>query len=305
MRKGLIVTGVLLVLFFAAVYLFIPSRLIVSEFGSATCSFPAAKRFVFNKGNWTHWQKTKSVDGEDLTSDIGNTFYNSLDILIRNTGEQYEASMILIPLGIDSTGFQFTDTIESSANPIVRINQYTRARTLKKYMGSMLRELIAFLNDKEKIYSIKIEKEQVTDIPLLSRHVVMQRPPTANDAYELINSVRAFAAAQGDPANGIAMKYSSQIDSTHYELQVAIPTTRLLKGNNDFQVKGLVGGNPIFTVIRGGEATISNAWKSLEQFKADYKLASPAIPYELMITDRTKQADTTKWVTKIVIPTRL
>ena len=147
--------------------------------------------------------------------------------------------------------------------------------------------------------------EQLVDRPLLSKRVVMDKVPTAKDAYDLIESVREYAKQQGDSATGNAMKYISKIDTSHYELMVAIPTAKMLKSNKDFVAKGLVGGNPIATEIKGGEGTISNAWNAIRQYKDDYKLSSPAIPFELMITDRSKEPDTSKWVTKIIYPTRL
>src|SRR4051812_18414121 len=117
MRKGLAVIGVLLVVFCIATYFYIPSKLIVSEFGSAACSFPAAKRFLFEKKMWTRWQKTTTDQGENISYDIVNTYYNNLDIAIRDPKQEFKASLIVISFSSDSTGFQLIDTIQTSANP--------------------------------------------------------------------------------------------------------------------------------------------------------------------------------------------
>jgi len=305
MRKAIVAIVILLVLAVAAVYIFIPSRLIVSEYGAATCSFPAAKRYVFEKPNWSKWQTDASRRGDKTSAELSNMFFNQTNIILNISGSSYETTLILIPFSLDSTGIEWRDTIMGTYNPINRIKQYYRARELKKNMSALMSELVLFLSNKEKVYSIRITKEQVTDEPLLSSRIVMNQVPSEKDAYELIDKVRRYAASQGDPATGIAMKYASKIDSGRYQLMVAIPTTRLLKGNKDFQVKGLVGGNPICTEVRGGEWTIQNAWNNIQLFKDDYRLSSPAIPYEMHITDRAKEPDTSKWITRIVYPTRL
>ena len=168
-----------------------------------------------------------------------------------------------------------------------------------------MERLAGFLNNKTKVYGFNIKKEIVRDRPLLATRQVTSTYPAPGDAYRLIAILRAYAHQQGDTCSGPAMKNVTQLDSTKFELMVAIPTNTYLKGTTEFIPKGLVGGNPIATEFTGGEATIINAWNGIRQYKSDYRLSSPAIPYELMITDRQKEPDTSKWVTKIVYPTRL
>ncbi|HTE27332.1 hypothetical protein [Flavitalea sp.] len=304
MKKGFLATAILLIAVFAAVYLFIPSRLIISDVGIVKCSLPAAKRFLFEEKNWRAWVNHDPLGREGHNYQVSNTFFTKTDIIIKSDGESYTTTLRLLPFNVDSTGIEWGDTLYTGNNPFTRLRQYQKAIALKKQMDVIMSNMTSFLNDKTKIYSANIVRAQLKDEPLLSKRVIMDHYPTAKDAYDLIAEVRNNVALQGDSAVGAAMKYSAAIDSNNYELMVGIPTSRMLRSNNGFIAKGLVGGNLIATEIRGGEWTINKAWENIRQYKADYKLSSPAIPFESMITDRTKEPDTTRWITRIYYPLR-
>jgi hypothetical protein len=40
----------------------------------------------------------------------------------------------------------------------------------------------------------------------------------------------------------------------------------------------------------------------MENYARDHKKQSPAIPYQLLVTNRLTEADTTKWITQINYP---
>ena len=305
MRKGFIATGVLLIAVTVAVYWYVPSKVVVLAYASVECNFPATKRFIFDDKNWSAWLKQDSSVNGNFRQKISNVFYNNADILISNKDDVYTTSLMIIPYNIDSTGIEWRDTLLTGNNPFTRISRYMKARSLKKHIDTVMVNLTSFLNDKTRVYGVNIKKEIVRDRPLLATRQVTTTYPAPGDAYRLIALLRDYAHSQGDTSSGPAMKNVTKIDSTHFELMVAIPTNTYLKGTDEFIPKGLVGGNPIATEFTGGEATIINAWNGIRQYKEDYRLSSPAIPYELMITDRQKEPDTAKWVTKIVYPTRL
>jgi len=93
------------------------------------------------------------------------------------------------------------------------------------------------------------------------------------------------------------------VDSTHFEAMTAIATDIKLKDNNEFASKMLLrGGNLLEGEINGGQATIRKAFYEYENYIKDYEKTAPAIPYELIITDRTKERDTAKWITRLCYP---
>ena len=82
----------------------------------------------------------------------------------------------------------------------------------------------------------------------------------------------------------------------------AIPVNKYIPTNKNFLFKRMVPGKILVTEVIGGVNTTANALKELELYITDRHLQSPAIPFESLVTDRSKQPDTSKWVTKVYYP---
>jgi hypothetical protein len=64
----------------------------------------------------------------------------------------------------------------------------------------------------------------------------------------------------------------------------------------------LKGGNTLEAEFKGGPEATLKAFELFDTYKNDMGYTAPAIPYQLLVTDRAKEADTTKWVTKFYYP---
>ena len=94
-----------------------------------------------------------------------------------------------------------------------------------------------------------------------------------------------------------------KFDNSHFEVMTAIPVDKALPETSEFAPKFLLkGGHILEAQIQGGPYTIENSLKEFENYRADYKFTSPAIPYQLLVTDRVKETDTTKWITRLYYP---
>jgi len=62
------------------------------------------------------------------------------------------------------------------------------------------------------------------------------------------------------------------------------------------------GGNILTGEVTGGQEQIEQAQKQMELYISDYQRSIIAIPFQMLITDRTKEPDSTKWVTRIYYP---
>ncbi|MDB4999000.1 MAG: hypothetical protein JWR76_77, partial [Mucilaginibacter sp.] len=54
--------------------------------------------------------------------------------------------------------------------------------------------------------------------------------------------------------------------------------------------------------VKGGKQTVANAFVQLKNYQKDHGLISPAMPFEILITNRLTEKDTAKWVTKLYWP---
>ncbi|MDR3713234.1 MAG: hypothetical protein P4L51_10495 [Puia sp.] len=63
--------------------------------------------------------------------------------------------------------------------------------------------------------------------------------------------------------------------------------------------KNLFYENLLMGSVRGGSWTVSRAIDQLHLFISDYHREAAAAPFEYLVTDRTKEPDTAKWVTRV------
>ncbi len=64
----------------------------------------------------------------------------------------------------------------------------------------------------------------------------------------------------------------------------------------------MVPGKILVTEITGGKNEITAAFAKLKTYMEDNRLVAPAIPFEMFVTNRVEQTDSTKWITKIYYP---
>jgi hypothetical protein len=94
-----------------------------------------------------------------------------------------------------------------------------------------------------------------------------------------------------------------RIDSSIYEAQVGMPVDKELPSLDNITSKWMMkGGNILTGEVIGGQKQIDEATKQFEIYIRDYQRSIIAIPFQMLITDRTKQPDSTRWVTYIYYP---
>jgi hypothetical protein len=64
----------------------------------------------------------------------------------------------------------------------------------------------------------------------------------------------------------------------------------------------MVPGHFLRTEVTGGPHTIANAHRMMDQYFKDFNRVTMAIPFEYLVTDRLKEADTSKWITRVYGP---
>jgi hypothetical protein len=62
------------------------------------------------------------------------------------------------------------------------------------------------------------------------------------------------------------------------------------------------GGNILTGEVTGGQKQIEEADRQMQLYIMDYQRSIIAIPFQMLITDRTKEPDSTKWITRIYYP---
>jgi len=97
---------------------------------------------------------------------------------------------------------------------------------------------------------------------------------------------------------------TQEADGSQYETMIAISVDKIIQPGGNFFRSQMVPMKDRFlaTEVKGGPATIEHAHKAIQKYMQDHILSPPARAFEILLTNRSKETDTTKWRTKIFYP---
>ncbi len=315
MKKGLIGLLFICLVVLVSIYIFIPDNLVISKITLVKANQNSSYRILADENQWGKWWSSfskqdslsfkvlKAYNYKNISYSINNKMDNAVGILIKNKDFEISSIINILPLSIDSGAIEWKCELPSGSNPVKKIINYLYAKKIKNNMADILNNLQAFLNKQENIYGIHIEQTKVKDTFLISTKSITTNYPSISFYYDLIKNLKKYITGQDVKQTGYPMLHVQAIDSIRYETMVAIPVNKQIPGSGSFLFKRmLAGGKILVTEVKGGPFIIKEALTQFENYKEDCKLASPAIPFESLVTDRSKETDTTKWLTKIYYP---
>ncbi len=313
MKKLLIFLFALVCAALIGIYIFIPAEIKFSKFVILKTNTPVATRFLMDKDKWINWFPNDSIDtltatGSKDTFKFKNYHYtvesamiNRAEISISNDQKSVKTLMALLPIKEDSAVVEWNGAINAGLNPISRIKSYYNAKDIENNMVDILKALQTYLEKKEKVYSVNISLEKVVDTILISTKYISNTYPTTSEIYSLINGLRKYVSEAGAEETNPPMLNIAN-DSNTYRTMVAIPINKIIHEKGIYVFKRMFPGKILVAQVSGGEYTAKEALKQIDLYISDNNLSSPAIPFESLITNRSLEPDTTKWITKIYYP---
>ena len=314
MKKFLIVIVSLFVISTICIYIFIPATVNISRAVSINCTQDGAYRFLSQQDNWLKWWPSANADSgktdtgnilsyKDYEYKIIPTASDVTAIQVSNAEQQVISSINIQPLLIDSVTVLWQFSLSTDINPVKRLQQYVYARQMENNMGDILASFRIFMSSKKNVYGSDIEQIKVTDTLLVATKKIFTVYPGTTEIYALINSLKTYITTSGAQQTHYPMMHIRTTDSNKYEAMVAIPVNTEIKTRDGIFIKRMAPGKILVTdSIPGGDYSVKQAFKQLENYVSDYKKISPAIPFESLETDRSSEPDTLKWVTRIYYP---
>ena len=100
------------------------------------------------------------------------------------------------------------------------------------------------------------------------------------------------------------MRVVQRVQEANYKIMLGYPINKIheLNSTSDLVIKKMIPGKLLTGTVYGGPASITNGHDKMRQYILDYGKEEVALPYEITITNRCKEPDTTKWVTKLCYP---
>ena len=229
--------------------------------------------------------------------------YNSFECKYYQNSQSDTSTLQIFSLGVDSVKIAWTVELHSTSNPFSKIALYFKARSLKGNMTNVLSAMQSYFANSKNIYGIDIKEETKPLQYLVSTKKVFQHFPTTQDVYEIIDDVNRYVNARHGIAESYPMLHVLALDSNRFEAHLAVPVKEGISGNATFVLNSMPG-NAKFLVaeVKGGKENVDEAIREFKLYVADYQKTVMASPFQLLVTDRTKEIDSTKWVTKIYYP---
>ncbi len=292
-----------------SVYVFIPSKIIVSNVRYINAYQNTAIKFINDSAMFNNWWRSVTVK-EDTNYNyngyvyhIKSTLSNLADITIQPTTDKLNSALVCLNIYLDSSALQWSTELDASLNPLQRITQYNKAKKLKENMGALLDKLKAYLDKPENVYGINVKEVKLKDSVLIASQITTTAYPSLADIYKEVDKLKAYVASQHASATNAPMLNVVQLGEKSYKVMVGLPVSGRITQTPDFIIKRMPYGGSMFTsTVNGGYYNIQQGLQKLTEYYLDTKRASPAKPYELMVTDRQQETDTAKWVTKLYYP---
>lgn len=266
-----------------------------------------------DENKWGKWFPSDSISlstqSDKNTYRYKNYFYSiekkTLDVAqvsISNNNISLESLITMISLNEDSIAIEWKSEMPASFNPINRIGNYIKAKELLNNIDEILKHLQIFLGKNENVYGIYLHEIMSKDSTLIATKCMTPKYPSTSDIYNLIKNLKEYIISEGAQENNFPMLNVKEVNDTVFETMVAIPVNKRLNGNDKIFFKDFVPWKVLTAEVKGGNYTVNEALNQMAIYITDYQKTAMAMPFESLVTDRSKQPDTLQWITRIYTP---
>lgn len=313
MKKAVVVILVLVAVAGALLYFVIPNTIRVQQGSTIPVNARSFSRIILDDKKWAGWwpggvlpAAGKGYAGYEFN---GHTYrivekkLSSLTILIDSGQQSFRTELLFIPLNPDSVALNWEGDHAAPSAPAERLKFYYGVKAINNDLKTILEKMKNFYAVKANVYGVLIQNTLVTDSALISTAITTNGYPSIAAVYELVNRLQAFAAKNNARQTAPPMLNINTADSIIYTIRVALPVDKRLKDEGAIAYRWMMGGGHILTAdVKGGPHTIQNTFTEMEHYINDFRYTNAAIPFQSLLTDRSIEPDTAKWVTKLYWP---
>lgn len=312
MKKLLLLGFVLLTAFLVYVFAFIPNILTITKVTVMKSPEQPVYRYLYDSAAWEKWFPTNS-DGSfakaptfsfnKFEHNIQSKTFNGLSLTTTSAGRTINGKILTATISLDSIAvyWKYQDTL--TMNPIERVKNYLHAMKLKKNITTILDSFKAFIENKDKVYGIKITETDVIDTVLISIKKVYNHQPSQKEIYEQIALLEAAVQKNGMRKTDVPRYFIASTDSGKFQSQFAIPVEKIVGIlTAPVEFKRMIAGRILVSDVTGSESAVNKAFKQMSTYVTDYQRTSPAIPFYSLVTDRRQEPDSSKWMTRLFYP---
>jgi len=300
-NKWLVAVSIIIVLFVAGVYVFIPSQLTLSTVKAFKCNAGGAVRTMNDGDSWKKWWPDKGVNG--YSYHVAGKLYQEVGISLEKEGHSFEGRLAFIQKGpVDSALIHWQCRFSTSLNPLKRIAQYREAFLVRRTMDTVLSLMGGFLEKKVNIYGMEIHNDMSKDSCLAVTKWMASSYPTTADIYKVIADLRSYIASQGAKEIDYPMLHVASPQNGQLEIMVAVPIDRGVKANGRIFPRNFVPWKILTGEVTGGIFMAERGMEQMGKYLEDYQRTAMAVSFQSLVTERIQETDTSRWVTRIIVP---
>jgi hypothetical protein len=305
MKRWTVILVVVLLSLTGILYVGISSQQSFSKSIVIACTNEGALRMLTNEAGYKKgWPGNQLNDStyqfEEITYTVGTSLLNIIALRF----ESHAIGELIIEETMpDSSRFTVAYSETLPLQPLKRISAYNTIQKTKTTIENLLNALKKNFDGEKLVYGITIERTRVTDSVMISTRTLMNHYPDVAEVYEQIDAIRKYIQANGGEETSAPMLNIFDEGPKQFLVMVAVPTKNLVNGNETFlQKRMLANGFILVSEVQGGNTTIQNAEAAMKQYVADHQKSSPAIPFQMLLTDRRAEPDSSKWKTRLYYP---
>lgn len=300
------------VVLFASIGLFyflIPSTIKISNFVVSNTHELTATRllndpslFVKSMGpNYDSNQHKMIVENIEFTPKAALS--NLIEIDVDTKAIQIKSFVTANGVTKETAAIHWFAEMKTSWNPIQRWKDYQEAIKIKKATAQLLNQLNAFVEKPVNIYGWDIKEITLKDTTLISTKFISKQLPTNAQIYAAADALTLYLNGFHKQAANDPMVTVLENPTNDYTVMVGLSFNGSIPETADYRIKRMPTNGKMYVAdIIGGPATIKNGYAALKTYLLDSKRPSPAVPFELLKSDRRRVTDTSKWETRIYYP---
>lgn len=297
MRKIALSILAILILSLVAIYLIIPSQIIIKGAQMVYQPTTSVNRGIMQTSKWAEW----------MPNDIELTAQSSLVATIEAKLNQDGIQVPVLFSVMDGEGknalIGFETNMDNSHwSPITKIQYYIFAKKIQHKLDRALSAACSYYNYSKGIYGFDIVETVVKDSSYIAMDQTLADTPSIDRVYQMVHQLEQYIIQKNGRAKGAPMVNITRVDEGAVYTQVAIPLERDIQIEGDFTIKKMVLGNLLSVTVQGDQSKVNQALEATKQYINDKQKSSPAIPFVIYNTNRLSEKDPGRWQSTINYP---
>ncbi|MEY3538636.1 MAG: hypothetical protein RL188_53 [Bacteroidota bacterium] len=297
MRKTILSLTALITLCLAAVYVFIPSQIIIK--GSKMVYQPTTSviRGMMDTSRWSEWMP-KEISLQP-TGSLVATIQGELD----QDGVRVPVEFSIQAGEKNVSTIDYLTTMDNAQwSPFAKVQYFLFAKNIQNKLDKVITAASNYYNYSKGIYGFEIVETKVKDSSLIAIDQTLLDTPTVDQIYQMIQQLEQHIASHNGKIKGDPMVNITRVDANEVYTQVALPIERDIPVKGNFTIKKMVLGNLLAVTVQGDHSKVDQAFEATKHYILDKQKTSPAIPYVIYNTNRLLEKDASRWKSTINYP---